>query len=160
MITLTLSHDTQEILRSFATMPQRISVAMAAAMDLENQFTVSHITENKLSESGSTTLAVRSNRLRKSVRATKPIISGTSISSSIGTNVKYAAVHEYGTAPFTIRPKNKKALRFSVGGAFHFAKAVRHPGFPARRMIGSGVEECRENYNKALSKAITSAVQA
>lgn len=34
----------------------------------------------------------------------------------------------FGTKPHVIRPKNKKALRWSGGGAFHFAKVVRHPG--------------------------------
>jgi len=157
---INLSLEAQEVLRSLQTMPERLSIAMAAAMNDENQYIVGSIQENKLSESGSTTLAVRSNRLRKSVRATKPVINGTSISSSIGTNVKYAAVHEFGTGPFTIRPKNKKALRFSVGGAFHFAKQVRHPGFPARRMFGSAIEEREAEYNKAMSAAITSTLQS
>ena len=157
---INLSLDAQELLRSIQTMPERLSIAMAAAMNDENLITVGYIQSRKLSQRGSNTLAVRSNRLRGSVRATKPVINGTSISSSIGTNVKYAAVHEFGTGPFIIRPKNKKALRFSVGGAFHFAKSVRHPGFPARRMFGSAIEERLPEYNKALSEAITSAVQA
>ena len=160
MITLSLSQSAQELLSSFSEMPQRITLAMAAAMNDENTITVGYIQSRKLSQRGSNTLAVRSNRLRGSVRATLPVVSGTSISSSIGTNVKYAGVHEFGTGPFTIRPKNKKALRFSVGGAFHFAKSVRHPGFPARRMFGSAIEERLPEYNKALSEAITSAVQA
>jgi phage gpG-like protein len=160
MITLSLSSEAQELIRSFSTMPQRISVAMAAALDHENQNTIGYITENKLHQRGPTTLGVRSRRLRESILSTTPRISGTSISSSIGTNVKYAAVHEFGTGPFTIRPKNKKALRFSVGGAFHFAKQVRHPGFPARHMIRSGIEERMENYNKALSEAVTTALQS
>jgi phage gpG-like protein len=157
---INLSLEAQEVLRSIQTMPQRLSIAMAAAMNDENKYTVGYIQERKLSQRGSTTLGVRSDRLWNSVRATKPVINGTSISSSIGTNVKYAAVHEFGTGPFTIRPKNKKALRFSVGGAFHFAKQVRHPGFPARRMFGSAIEEREAEYNKAMSKAITSTLQS
>lgn len=35
----------------------------------------------------------------------------------------------FGTKPHRIYPKNKKALRWSSGGAFHFAKWVDHPGY-------------------------------
>lgn len=35
---------------------------------------------------------------------------------------------EYGTPPHIIRPVNKKALKFSVGGNDVFAKEVHHPG--------------------------------
>lgn len=34
-----------------------------------------------------------------------------------------------GTRPHLITPKNKKALRWPVGGKFAFAKEVRHPGY-------------------------------
>lgn len=33
-----------------------------------------------------------------------------------------------GTTAHTIRPRNKKALRFRVGGRIVFAKVVNHPG--------------------------------
>ena len=35
---------------------------------------------------------------------------------------------EFGTAPHIIRPKDKKALKFKVGGKDVFAKEVHHPG--------------------------------
>ena len=34
-----------------------------------------------------------------------------------------------GTPPHVIMPKNKKALRWSGGGRFFFAKKVNHPGY-------------------------------
>lgn len=50
----------------------------------------------------------------------------------IGHNLQHAPhalfVH-WGTRPHTIRPKNRKALRWSAGNAFVFAKFVRHPGY-------------------------------
>lgn len=42
---------------------------------------------------------------------------------------------EEGTAPHVIRPKNKKALRFTVGGSTIFAKKVNHPGIKARPIV-------------------------
>lgn len=57
----------------------------------------------------------------------------------IGTNDHKAAWHHFGTGthgegkgPYTIRPKAKKALAFG-GGVF---SSVKHPGVPARRLIG------------------------
>jgi phage gpG-like protein len=48
----------------------------------------------------------------------------------IGTNVEYAAIHEFGgkTKPHTIRAKKAKALRFTMGGQVFFRKSVNHPG--------------------------------
>lgn len=40
----------------------------------------------------------------------------------------YARFVHDGTKPHAIFPRNKKALRWSSGGVFHFAKGVRHPG--------------------------------
>jgi len=59
----------------------------------------------------------------------------------LGTNVPYAGVHQFGgsTGAFTIKPKNKKALRWmGVNGHFVFARSVKHPGFqiPARPFLG------------------------
>ena len=57
---------------------------------------------------------------------------------AVGTNVKYAAIHQFGgqTKPRTIRPRSKKAL--SWPGARHPVKSVRHPGskVPARPFLG------------------------
>ncbi|MEW9901041.1 phage virion morphogenesis protein [Chitinivorax sp. PXF-14] len=56
-------------------------------------------------------------------------------SAMVGTNVKYAAIHQFGgqTRPHVIRPKNKKALAF--GG--RVVRSVNHPGsnIPARPFL-------------------------
>lgn len=53
----------------------------------------------------------------------------------VGTNVVYAAIHQFGgrTRPHVIRPRNKKALAFG-GGVF---RQVNHPGseIPARPFL-------------------------
>lgn len=41
----------------------------------------------------------------------------------------HAVFVHWGTRPHVIRPKHKKALRWAGGGAFSFAKRVRHPGY-------------------------------
>lgn len=49
----------------------------------------------------------------------------------IGSNDPKVRWHFYGTDPYIIKPKNKKALKF--GG--RYAKKVNHPGLPARPML-------------------------
>lgn len=55
---------------------------------------------------------------------------------SVGSHLPYAAIHQLGgkTKPHVIRPKNKKALAFSIGGKKILAASVKHPGskVPAR----------------------------
>ncbi len=64
----------------------------------------------------------------------------------VGTNVKYAAIHQFGgkTRPHEIRPRRKKALAWP-GGA-HPVKVVKHPGseIPARPFLGLSEEDRQE----------------
>lgn len=61
----------------------------------------------------------------------------TANSAVVGTNVVYAAIHQFGgkTGPHVIKPKNKKALFWP--GAKHPVKSVNHPGsdIPARPFL-------------------------
>jgi phage virion morphogenesis protein len=67
-------------------------------------------------------------RLAKSFRYQ---ISGNEL--NFGTNVPYAAHHHFGTKPYTIKPKTKKALAF--GGVV--VQKVNHPGLKARPFFGT-----------------------
>ncbi|TCW35301.1 phage gpG-like protein [Laceyella sacchari] len=51
-------------------------------------------------------------------------------SALVGTNVKYARIHEFGgkTKPHIIRARRAKALRFTVNGQVFIRKSVNHPG--------------------------------
>ena len=53
----------------------------------------------------------------------------------MGTRLKIAPYHQYGTKPYTIVPKNAKALSFMTAGGRVFSKKVNHPGLPARPFI-------------------------
>jgi hypothetical protein len=48
-----------------------------------------------------------------------------------------------GTRPHLIRPRNRKALRFEVGGSVVFAKLVRHPGTRANDFLGRALRQGR-----------------
>jgi phage gpG-like protein len=52
---------------------------------------------------------------------------GTKISAQIGTNLKYARIHENGG---TIKPKTGQFLKFNIGGRDIFAKSVTIPKRP------------------------------
>jgi len=57
----------------------------------------------------------------------------------IGTDVPYAAAHQFGTPARVIRPRNGKALAWP--GAAHPVKQVNHPGLPARPFLGLSTED-------------------
>lgn len=52
-----------------------------------------------------------------------------------GTNRDYAAVHQFGSKPYVIRPKHARALRIPAGRYWVFATKVKHPGVPARPFL-------------------------
>jgi hypothetical protein len=133
--------------------------AAARAMATENDFTVSHIQIKSLSfpKAGSTTpLGCRymTGRLRDSLRAGKPRVSGAEIISSIGSNMPYAPAMEFGTKPHVIRPKNKKALKFSIGGRMMFRKQVNHPGTAPRGFIQRGITVRLDDYRSSIATAV------
>lgn len=81
----------------------------------------------------------------------------TNNSAKVGTNVEYAAIHQYGgkTKPHVIMPKTAKALKFN--GVF--AKKVNHPGsnIPARPFLSvtdGDIEELKETVEDYLAKII------
>ena len=62
---------------------------------------------------------------------------------ALGTNVKYAATHQFGESGRTIRARKKKALRFQVGGKWVTKKQVRIT-IPARPFLGLSEDDMQE----------------
>lgn len=91
-----LTSNAQAVLETAERIPDELAEAIAKAMDTENQLTVGHIVKTKLSRRSATTLGVVTNRLRGSLRATKSKAKSREVTSSIGSNVRYAGVHEFG----------------------------------------------------------------
>lgn len=72
----------------------------------------------------------------------------------VGTNVAYAAVHQFGA---TIRPKTKKRLVFRIpGGGFRTAASVT---IPARPFLGFTFED-REDTTDILARHLRVALEA
>ncbi len=59
----------------------------------------------------------------------------------VGTNVDYAEFVHDGTPPHDIRPRTKRALKFTIGGQVVFAKVVHHPGTRARPFLDRALRE-------------------
>lgn len=151
--------------------------AVRREMDTQNQFTVDAIAEKRLSGKGpfpveQHRLGERTHRLRPSLRRTNSVVTGGAVEGSIGTNVEYAGVHEFGfEGEVTVAGHARKrfAMQTFVGvgkrnprrkvrkadvtvGAFK-----RHMKVLARAPITTGVEERIPATGLAVSRAIVTA---
>jgi phage gpG-like protein len=95
-ITVKLDPRAQAVIAALGKGNERLDRAVAAAVNDENKLTVAAIMTEKLSRRGPATLGVISNRLRASIRATPAVITAGGVTASIGSNVRYAGVHEFG----------------------------------------------------------------
>lgn len=161
-IKLTVSPEAKALL---ARMKNRTGAmrAAAGAMDDENSFTVSHIQARYLNfPPGSSRPAIglrwKTRRLFTSIRANKATATSTTVKSAIGSNVKYAAIHEFGgtTRPHVIEAKKGKALKFIKGGQTFLRRRVNHPGsrFTARKFVQTGINDRLADYGQSMSAAI------
>lgn len=66
----------------------------------------------------------------------------------------YAPFVVFGTRPHDIRPKNKKALRWAVGGKFVFAKFVRHPGYRGDDYLTAAADEAVRQFAAVVDAAL------
>ena len=153
--------------------------AIAREMDFQNQLTVARIQAGHLS--GPTTdssLSVRTNRLRGSARASKALPTANGVVSSIGSNVVYAGIHEFGgvikreVKPGQVKLRTDKdgnLLRHGANGKLAiFAgrthkrfKTVKYAGgktyeihIPARAPFGHGIADRADEYGAAISSAL------
>jgi phage gpG-like protein len=184
-IQITFTPQAQAVLNRLQTLTPRILSAMARGMNEANEITVGVIRRDFLSypKNGPTVpdgLRVITNRLRGSIRATKAVINGTTITSSIGTNVKYAALHEFGgtvkrvlkAGSVRLRTDKKGNLLRQVNGKLAvFAKNTHKLAvekqfvggkqfdavYPARAPIRRGIIRSMETTREIVSRAILAA---
>lgn len=76
----------------------------------------------------------------------------------VGTNVVYAASIEFGSKPHIIEPKNKKFLRFNIGGAWIFAKRVNHPGFKGSSFLRWAAEKNKPVFEKKVTEELNKVI--
>jgi len=71
---------------------------------------------------------------------------------------KYASFVESGTKSHDISPRRAKLLRFKVGGAWVFARKVRHPGTTSRPFMRIASKAGEQALLSLLNKAADAAV--
>lgn len=166
--------------------PRYLLEGMAKALAFQNQLTLSHIIEKRLTGKGpfpveQHRLGERSKLYRKSVRTSAPEIAAASVSASIGANAAYAGIHETGgTFTRTTKP-GKVRLRTDASGALlgqrtnprlavfarkthKRAREVQTLGgrtytikLPARAPMTTGFEDRLPAYGPALGEGIIEA---
>lgn len=138
----------------------RVQSAIRGAVDRENQLTVGQIVQTKLSRRGSRTLGVITNRLRNSIHATSATItSDGAITSSIGSNVTYAGIHEFGfTGEIRVRSHSRRIAQIfgkKISPTEIFIREhTRQVSVPERAYIRTTIEERAENYRATIGAAI------
>ncbi len=103
-------------------------------------------------------LKVRTGHLRRSAFLTVEA-TPTGAAGVVGYRAIYAKWQEQGTRPYTIRARNRRALRFmGRDGEPVFAKSVRHPGLRPRPFLGPSVEDVRPQVRPYLTQLVLDVV--
>ena len=184
-IKLTLTPEAEAIVSKMEKMPADMVAAVARAMDTGNQLAIANIQQNHLTGQGpfpveQHKLGRVTGLLRQSVHASPAVVQGTKISSAIGSNLVYAAIHEFGGRIHHEARQTKVRLRTDAqGNLIHqlknsnlamFARASHKrvkevkaevPAYdvdmPARAPFSTGIEEKAGTYKQLISAAVVSA---
>lgn len=120
-----LEPPAEQVADRVARFPERMMARMVSVLDTQNDLTVGHIQLTRLSQRGPQTLGVVDNRLRPSIRRAAATVDGLMVLSSIGSNVKYLGVHEFGfNGTVTVRSHERRFANV-IGTATQFAGARR-----------------------------------
>lgn len=181
---ISIDSNAAELVRSVREFPARMAQAIASAMNLQNQLSIGYAQQHYLSGPRPARLGVRTNRLRSSLNASPAVISGSTVSSAIGTNVVYAGVHEYGfkgtvTVRTYTRQERRRNIQSTTGRVFNaitgrissgkgktIAEGIsivrqhqRKMDIPARPFLAPTLEDRKDDYSKAISAAILASWQ-
>jgi phage gpG-like protein len=156
MITARLIGDDRVIARLERMRPaimDRVQKALSRLLfDLQR-----HVMEDKLSGQV-LNVGAKGPHLRDSIRVAGPKSDGASFIGSVGTNMVYAGIHEYGgrTPAHIIAPKNKKALAFEIGGETIIRRLVHHPGsqMPERSFLRSALRDMQGQIQDGIGAAV------
>jgi phage gpG-like protein len=158
MITFEITGD-DAVADRFASLASRVYESLLAAVNASGLALQASVMQDKLSGQ---VLKARSGRLRDSIALTVSD-DGDGIVASLGTDVPYAAIQEYGgkTAPHVIMPRNASVLAFQIGGRRLFARRVQHPGsvMPERSFLRSALADQADQIRDSLRAAVGEAVQ-
>lgn len=76
-----------------------------------------------------------------------------------GQRAPHAIYVQFGTRPHVIRPKRKKALRWTAGGRFVFAGKVNHPGYRGDAYLLAAATSALRQFRTILDQALQEAAR-
>ena len=95
-VKVTVQTNLPQVTAALSRLPAEMQQRLRSALDKQTQLAIGHITQRYMRRRGPDTLGVVTSRLRNSLRATPAQMEGNTVVATIGTNVSYAAVHEFG----------------------------------------------------------------
>ncbi len=144
------------VIAKLGAMPDRVVSLLRAAVEREAIALTGYVKESKLSGQ---VLRNRTGTLRRSINYAMI----GDLAARVGTNLVYAAIHEYGgqTRAHVIEAKNAKALAFQVGGQTIIRRRVQHPGskMPERSFLRSSLRDSRDRIVAAIQAAVTEGIK-
>lgn len=147
-----------EVQAKLAQAGQTVHAAVYKAVQEMGFRLLAHVKQDKLSDQ---VLHVRTGRLRRSINM-QMSDTAAGIFASVGTNVVYARIHEFGgtTSPHDIVARNAQALHFIMDGRDVFVKKVHHPGskMPERSFLRSSLADMRGEILERIQAALNQAV--
>lgn len=158
-VSISIDDASRAVLARLEGAPSHVRSAILQAVDRENQYTIGVITSERLSQRGPETLGVVSNRLRESMRASEATFVSGTIRATIGSNVVYAGVHEFGIdAQVTVRTHSRTITKIFGKSIDPRSSTVRehsrHMRFPARAYIRGTLQQRTPNYCTAIGAAV------
>jgi phage gpG-like protein len=155
MITIELIGDRALVARLDA-MPGRVHDGLARAVTRLGLELQRKVQSEKLSGQ---VLKVRTGTLRSSINM-QIEDTETEIAASVGTNVLYGRIQEYGVArSWLIEARNAKSLAFTIGGTKLFRRRVTHPPLPERSFLRSALAEMAPAIEEGLREAVVEAIR-
>jgi phage gpG-like protein len=158
VITAYLIGDTQLIAR-LSAMPGKLRAGVGRAVLRLALLLQRKVQVEKLSGQ---VLKVKTGSLRSSINI-QVSEGATRVMASVGTNIRYAGIHEFGgTQPGrTILPKRGRALAFEFAGARRFFASVNRPAahYPERSFLRSALREMQPEIRTELETAVHDALR-
>lgn len=184
-VDIKLTEGARATLNKLQTLPEWGLRAVAKGLKSENQMTVGHIQQAHLTGRGPFAVAehklgVRSGRLRGALWATEPTVEGQVVTSAIGDNVVYAAIHEFGGR--IVRKPHTGKVRLRTDRAGNLARQTWHGNLavfarkghklakeveyksegyvidmPERAPVRTGIRERLADYGRGISRELVRA---
>jgi hypothetical protein len=155
-----LKIDESRVLAYLAAMPNRVNKSVLDAVNAATIDLQGYIRREKLH--GGDPLHSRTGNLSRAVTVQPARQEPGRVVGSVFVDrtAPYGFFHEYGVDhSWTIVPKTKKVLAFTVGGETVFVRKVVHPGLKERSFMRASLTENREKIVARLTAAVVQGIK-